>query len=69
MERGIILYRNQSKETTKKKYELMLSDYLNNNEKRLSKDVPRDRVESKIKKFKEFINVKEFNHCLERGQQ
>lgn len=47
----------------------MLSDYLNNNEKRLSKDVPRDRVESKIKKFKEFINVKEFNHCLERRQQ
>jgi len=36
----------------------MLSDYLNNDEKRVVvKDLPRDRVESKIKRFKEFINV------------
>ena len=35
----------------------MLNDYLNNNDKRMSRDLPRDRVENKIKKIKEFINV------------
>ena len=35
----------------------MLNDYLNNNDKRMSRDLPRERVENKIKRFKEFINV------------